>query len=192
MRNTGSAEQTQEWILKCIKAGALDFSQDVILVARNGKTADEPCTTRGLNAAIVEAIAPREKHVKFVTGDRVICTVNLPAMDCWNGTTGAVHAVDHDGGVWVHLDTPAVDQERTADPLNPVYKEHVLFGRDIRTHLRLAYALTVHKAQGSSYRRVLVAVFQRDLHHILDRSLLYTAVTRTRESGASPKRWMKL
>ena len=32
------------------------------------------------------------------------------------------------------------------------------------------------------YRRVLVACFRRDLNSILDRSLLYTAVTRTKEA----------
>ena len=46
--------------------------------------------------------------------------------------------------------------------------------------LALAYALTVHKAQGSEWRRVFIV-----LHHCharsLSRELLYTAVTRARE-----------
>jgi ATP-dependent exoDNAse (exonuclease V) alpha subunit len=41
--------------------------------------------------------------------------------------------------------------------------------------LALAYCLTVHKAQDSQFRRILMPVFRS---RILDRSLLYTALTR--------------
>ncbi|NEV78005.1 ATP-binding domain-containing protein [Rhodopseudomonas sp. BR0C11] len=41
--------------------------------------------------------------------------------------------------------------------------------------LTLAYAITVHKAQGSSFRRV---IFPFTNSRLLDRSLIYTAVTR--------------
>lgn len=54
---------------------------------------------------------------------------------------------------------------------------HALAGRDL-DDTALAYAVTVHKAQGSAFRRVVVPVAQTRL---LDRSLIYTAVTRGRE-----------
>jgi exodeoxyribonuclease V alpha subunit len=135
---------------------------------------------RGLNQAIVDMIAPRDAKVKFLVGDRVINTKNLPDLDVWNGTTGTIHAIDQDGGIWVHTDIPVIDRRKTDDERNPVYTEYVLFARDQRIHLQLAYALTVHKAQGSQYRRVCVALFNKDLHCLLDRALLYTAVTRTK------------
>jgi len=182
MMNTGSAKQTQALILKWIAAGAFDFEQDVILVARNGENDDEPCTVRGLNKAIVDLVSPRDENVKFVTGDRVMNLKNLPTLDCWNGTTGTVHAIDQDGGVWVRTDIPVIDWRKTKDESEPVYTSHVLFGKDVKRHLQLAYALSTHKSQGSQYRRVLVACFRRDLNSILDRSLLYTAVTRTKEA----------
>ena len=182
MMNTGNAARTQTKILEWVTAGHFDFEQDVILVARNGETADEPCTIRGLNQAIVDAISPRDEKVRFCVGDRVMNTRNLFALDVWNGTTGTVHAVDQDGGVWVRTDVPVIDRRKTTDERDPVYTSHVLFGKDIRKHLQLAYALTVHKAQGSSYRRVCLACFQRDTWGLLDRSLFYTAVTRTREA----------
>ena len=182
MRNTGSADRTQREILKWVEAGAFDFEKDVILVARNGETADEPCTVRGLNRAIVDAISPRPEKVKFVVGDRVINTKNLPALDVWNGTTGTVHAVDHDGGVWVRTDIPVIDWSKTKDERDPAYTSHVLFARDARANLQLAYALTVHKAQGSQYRNVCMACFSRDGWGLLDRALLYTGVTRTKSA----------
>lgn len=45
--------------------------------------------------------------------------------------------------------------------------------------LELAYALTVHKAQGSEFRKVFVIVPKRSL--LLSRELLYTALTRARD-----------
>jgi len=182
LTNTGNPKQTQAMILKWVEAGFFDFERDAILVTRNGKTEDEACTVKSLNAAIVDLISPRDDDVKFVTGDRVINTKNIAQLDVWNGTTGTVHTVDHDGGVWVHTDIPVIDWNKTKDESVPIYTEHVLFGKDVKKHLQLAYALTTHKSQGSQYRRVLVACFHRDSFGLLDRSLLYTAVTRTKEA----------
>ena len=42
----------------------------------------------------------------------------------------------------------------------------------------LAYAITVHKAQGSQFKRVIVPVIRSRL---LDRTLIYTALTRGME-----------
>tara|TARA_B110001469_G_C9635225_1_gene318368 strand:+ start:137 stop:2077 length:1941 start_codon:yes stop_codon:yes gene_type:complete len=42
----------------------------------------------------------------------------------------------------------------------------------------LAYAITVHKAQGSQWKRVIVPVFS---NRLIDRALIYTALTRAQE-----------
>jgi exodeoxyribonuclease V alpha subunit len=44
-------------------------------------------------------------------------------------------------------------------------------------HLELAYALTIHKAQGSEWPNVIIPIVPSRL---LDRSLIYTAVTRAK------------
>lgn len=49
------------------------------------------------------------------------------------------------------------------------------FGQQDLSDLMLAYAMTVHKSQGSQFKRVIVPV-QRS--RILDRTLIYTAITR--------------
>ncbi len=46
--------------------------------------------------------------------------------------------------------------------------------------LELAYAMTVHKSQGSEYRAVILAAWQGS-RYLLTRSVLYTALTRARE-----------
>lgn len=51
---------------------------------------------------------------------------------------------------------------------------------DLLGQLELAYAMTVHKSQGSEYRVVILSVSQAN-PYLLTRSILYTAVTRARE-----------
>jgi len=46
--------------------------------------------------------------------------------------------------------------------------------------LELAYAMTVHKSQGSEYRAVILALWNAS-PYLLSRSVLYTAITRARE-----------
>lgn len=51
---------------------------------------------------------------------------------------------------------------------------------EIDANLCLAYACTVHKAQGSEYDAVVI-LLDSDQNHMLRRSLLYTALTRARK-----------
>ena len=46
--------------------------------------------------------------------------------------------------------------------------------------LEPAYAMTVHKSQGSEYRAVVLAAWNGS-QYLLNRSVLYTAITRARE-----------
>jgi exodeoxyribonuclease V alpha subunit len=175
IRATGGPGQTQSAIMALVEAGEVDFSQDIVLIPRNGESDEQACTVKALNAAIREIVNPEHGDRRVDIGDRVINTKNFADHDVWNGTTGTVHAIDDDNQIWVQTDLPVTDMTTGEQT------DMVLFDRDMRGSLRLAYALTVHKAQGSQYRRVVFAALSRDTWSLLDRSLIYTAVTRTRE-----------
>jgi exodeoxyribonuclease V alpha subunit len=51
----------------------------------------------------------------------------------------------------------------------------------MKKSLQLAYALSTHKSQGSQYRRVIFVALMRDSFALLDRALIYTAITRTQK-----------
>ncbi len=181
--NTGEAQQTQQVILDWIRKGIFDFRQDIILVPKNGERSKEtgeipPCTVERLNEEIVKIVNPRSSGEtrKFLPGDRVINTKNNPDKDIWNGTTGTVHAIDEDGKMWLELDIPIPDPDRVDGT-----KDRVLLNKQEQEKLHHAYALTVHKSQGSQYQKVLFVCLKRDAHN-LDRSLVYTAVTRTKQA----------
>lgn len=180
--DSGEAEITQQVILEWVKKGVFNFETDIILAPKNGERNKETglypaCTVNRLNEEIIKIVNPRSSAEarKFLPGDRVINTKNNPDKDIWNGTTGTVHAIDEDGGMWLRLDIPITDPNRPEE-----VKDLVLLNKDEQSHLSHAYALTVHKSQGSQYRQVCFVCLMRD-RFILNRSLAYTAVTRTKQ-----------
>lgn len=150
--------------------------------------------TRELNAAIQEALNPaspqkKEKPVGnavFRVGDRVMQTRNnydimwirgaaVPGDDetasrgeqgagIYNGDVGYIEDMDEGAGI-AYI--------RFEDRLVPYPFEQM-------SELELAYAVTVHKSQGSEYRAVILALPQCP-PGLVTRGLLYTAVTRARE-----------
>jgi exodeoxyribonuclease V alpha subunit len=173
------AEATHAAILDAVTRDSWDFDEDVVLCVRNGDgDAEMPCSVKSLNRDIVKRIRPRPASDKFRVDDRVILTKNFPKVDCWNGSTGKIHAIDSAGCAWVRLDSPCRGGPGGA------MTELVLFTKPMMRETELAYALTVHKSQGSQYRNVIVVCLERDLHTLLDRAMIYTAVTRTRRACA--------
>ncbi|MBN1521722.1 MAG: AAA family ATPase, partial [Candidatus Aureabacteria bacterium] len=97
-------------------------------------------------------------------GDKVMQIVNNYDKDVFNGDIGFIDRIDREGGFIV------VD----FDGRKVVYDFIDL------DELVLAYAISVHKSQGSEYRCVIMPVTHQ--HFImLQRNLLYTAVTRGKE-----------
>jgi exodeoxyribonuclease V alpha subunit len=94
--------------------------------------------------------------------DPVIFLENDYEAMVFNGTLGRVEEALPDGVrvLWDGHDHP------------------IIYGSDRRDALDLAYAISVHKSQGSQFRRVIVPIF---LNRLLDRTLAYTAITRATE-----------
>ena len=171
----------QELICEWAQSDEIDFESDIVLCPKNGKRGDdesfEAATVNAMNQALLRIDRDKRGRFdseKFVPGDRVINTKNMAESQVWNGTTGTVHAVNSDNEIFVKLDVPVKDE------LTGEVKDTVLFDKEMSKNLRYAYALTVHKSQGSQYRKVFLVCICRDAYS-LDRSLVYTAVTRTRK-----------
>ncbi|MFN2351315.1 MAG: ATP-dependent RecD-like DNA helicase [Kiritimatiellia bacterium] len=81
----------------------------------------------------------------------------------FNGDIGFIAAVDPENrSIEVHFDDQQV-----------VYKSSEL------DELSLAYACSIHKSQGSEYPAAVILIANQH-HHLLQRNLLYTAITRGR------------
>jgi len=96
-------------------------------------------------------------------GDRVMQTVNEYEKDVANGEIGRVEAVRPEAGeILVRFEGRLVS-----------------YLADEARQLQLAYAVTIHKSQGSEYPAVVIPVHGQ--HHVmLQRNLIYTALTRAR------------
>ena len=141
-----------------------------------------PCGTAALNRALQAALNPPErgKHQKqwgdmtFRVGDRVMQTRNnydvlwekedgSGGSGIFNGDVGVIQDIDPGG----ELITLRFD-DRTA-----------VYTADLLSQLDMAYAVTVHKSQGSEYPAVILAAASA-APSLLVRGVLYTAITRAR------------
>ena len=124
--------------------------------------------TINLNRKLQETLNPQKitaagaRH-SFKIGDKVMNLKNNYAKEVYNGDIGRIRQADPaTGGVTIDFDGRKV--EYAAGELD---------------ELTLAYAISVHKSQGSEYPVVILPLVTR--HYImLQRNLLYTAITRAR------------
>lgn len=126
--------------------------------------------TRNLNEALQRALNPAEEWkfeverfgVVYRTGDKVIQTRNNYEKEVFNGDIGRIREIATD---------PARIQVLFDGPREVAYEPGEL------DELQLAYAITIHKSQGSEFPMVVIPV---GLQHypMLQRNLLYTGITR--------------
>jgi exodeoxyribonuclease V alpha subunit len=125
------------------------------------------CGVEALNARMREILNPGGRQAKgsaLREGDRVMQTRNDHESEVMNGELGMLVRVDGDDALL------AMDDGRTIRL--PVVRLDTW---------ELAYACTVHKAQGSSIPVAVVPVLTEH-RHMLTRNLLYTAVTRAEKA----------
>jgi exodeoxyribonuclease V alpha subunit len=122
---------------------------------------------RSLNIALQEALNPpgpvqvQRFGWTFSPGDKVMQVTNDYERDVFNGDLGIISAIDpEEGALTVSFDGRSVEYS---------------FGE--LDELVLAYATTIHKAQGSEYPVVVIPMTTQH-YTMLARNLLYTGVTR--------------
>ena len=142
-----------------------------------------PCGTANLNRLLQEALNPKAPGKReilwgervFRVGDRIMQTRNnydvvwqkadgTVGTGMFNGDVGHIVEIDQ-SGEWLALDFDG----RTAP-----------YSLEMLSEIDLAYAQTVHKAQGSEYRCVVLAAMP-SAPSLMVRGVLYTALTRARE-----------
>lgn len=140
--------------------------------------------TLSLNALLQSCLnppAPGKKERKFLDftfreGDRVMQIRNNYDI-LWKKTDGsAVGSGIYNGDIGTLL-TIDQDQETVTVSFDDRVAEYDFA---MLEELEPAYAMTVHKSQGSEYRAVILSVWGGS-PYLLNRSVLYTAVTRARE-----------
>lgn len=117
----------------------------------------------------------------FRTGDKVMQIKNNYQLE-WEICTKYGLAVDKGTGIF-NGDMGIVTEINTYnDTLEVEYdeKRRVVYSSELLDELDLAYAITVHKSQGSEYPAVIIPLL-RGPRMLYNRNLLYTAVTRAKK-----------
>ena len=131
--------------------------------------------TDDLNLAIQAVVNPhrdgREQHWgdgrAFRPGDRVVAVRTDARRGVVNGTTGRITAID--------------TKQRQVRIVTDDDRTEAAYAFDELDELLHAYAMTVHRAQGSEYPMVVVPMTRTGASYLLlRRNLLYTAVTRAK------------
>jgi len=130
--------------------------------------------TLNLNRMIQESANPPQKGKSqllvgervFRVGDRVIHRRNNYVLGVFNGDIGVIKEIDNEELTCMVSFFP---EGRTVE-----YK------RDDIPELDLAYAITIHKSQGSEFGAVIIPVLTQHFK-MLFRNLIYTALTRAKE-----------
>ncbi|WP_430606508.1 RecD/TraA family helicase [Enterococcus sp. AZ170] len=158
------------------KAKAKGFSpQDIQLLAPMYRGA---AGIDALNKMMQEIFNPNDgskKEVKwnesvYRIGDKVLHLVNTPELNVFNGDMGEI--------VGIIL---AKDSEDKVDELVIQFDNNeVSYKRNEWNKITLSYCCSIHKAQGSEFKMVILPMVHQ-YHRMLQRNLLYTAVTRSKD-----------
>ncbi|WP_242362439.1 ATP-dependent RecD-like DNA helicase [Limosilactobacillus antri] len=101
----------------------------------------------------------------FRVGDKVLQLVNSPENNVFNGDIGQITAIETKKGAKGATITIDFDGNE------------VHYHRMEWSQIQLAYAISIHKSQGSQFKMVLMPVV-RQFSRMLQRNLVYTAITR--------------
>jgi len=122
-----------------------------------------------LNAVLQEALNPSDISVKYggifyKVNDKVMQIKNNYDKNVFNGDIGRITNIDREEKVvYIKFDENEVEYDVTE-----------------LDEVALAYAITVHKSQGSEYS-IVIAPFTMRHYMMLQRNLLYTCVTRAKK-----------
>jgi exodeoxyribonuclease V alpha subunit len=127
---------------------------------------------QSLNLELQDAIHPvqlgqpsvERMGSRFSAGDKIMCIENDYERDVFNGDVGRVVEVDVERAELI----AEFDDRQVAYPFDELDR------------LVLAYAITIHKSQGSEYPAVVIPLTTQH-YPMLQRNLIYTGVTRGRK-----------
>jgi exodeoxyribonuclease V alpha subunit len=131
------------------------YESQIIGAVKNG-----PAGTKTINRLFHELLSPgRPERLTYAVGEPVIWTVNDYDLGLMNGSMGVVKKADEELEIDFDGIRISIPDETVGD-------------------MDLAYAITCHKSQGSQFGKVIIPVASS---RIMDRTLLYTAITRAQD-----------
>lgn len=111
----------------------------------------------------VQFYRAKEHENKFYEGDYVIQLKNRSDEDIYNGDVGIVEKIDGNELVVLFDD------------------KEIIYNKNITEEIKLAYCISIHKSQGNEYDKLIIFI-PYETSFFVDNKMLYTAVTRAKQS----------
>lgn len=165
----GNPKIQEEMVTLCEHLLASGVSPEEIQVITPQKGTE--VGTQELNRVLRPVLNPKAKEfelsledgskLRYAPGDRVMQFRNNYDLEIFNGDVGIVESADElDGAIYVKFDDRSIR----------------LSGAQLKD-IRLGYAITIHKSQGTEHGHVIIPM-SRSHQFMISPNLLYTAVTR--------------
>ncbi|MBI0576453.1 ATP-dependent RecD-like DNA helicase [Neobacillus cucumis] len=186
-----TVKQPDRSFIRCSTAQVAQVVEKVALNAKNkGYSAKDiqvlapmyrgPAGIDRLNVLLQEIFNPNPDgsrkeitfgDVKYRIGDKVLQLVNQPENNVFNGDIGEIISIIY-----------AKENTEKQDMIYISFEGHeVEYTKQDLTQITHAYCCSVHKSQGSEFPIVILPI-TRSYYRMLRRNLIYTAITRSKQS----------
>ena len=120
----------------------------------------------------------------YYAGELLMITKNNKNLDLYNGDCGILVTFEDDNTLYFMVKKASNIIEKDGKEVDKIFKlgSYVFYPLRMisRNEIDFAYAITIHKSQGSDYKNILVILPKQKGHPLLNRQIVYTAITRTK------------
>ena len=117
-------------------------------------------------------------------GQIMMINTNNKVLDLYNGDNGIIVTLENSSIAYFMVKKSSLIQTEDGYKENRIFKigDYLFYPLRLisQDEIDLAYAITIHKSQGSDYNNILVVLPNRIGHPLLNRQIIYTAITRTK------------
>lgn len=140
-----------------------------------------------INKIIKESIIDKNTLTKikgFYQGMPIMILQNNEALHLYNGDTGILLSLKGSDTLYFLIEKDNSSYKESLKVEDKILKKGKYMLYPLRmldlANIMYSYAISIHKSQGSGYLNIMVVLPRKQGHPLLNRQILYTAITRTK------------
>ena len=120
----------------------------------------------------------------YYPGMLMMINKNNKQLDLYNGDCGLLVTFKNDKTIYFMVKKASLLVKNEGKIDDQIFKLGAFTFYPLRLiskdEIDMSYAITIHKSQGSDYKNILVILPDKKGHPLLNRQIIYTAITRTK------------
>ena len=142
---------------------------------------------KSINELVVSKYIDRSKYNStcgHYPGELMMINKNNKLLDLYNGDSGILVTFKNDKNLYFMIKSASLLVREDGKQEDKIFKikDYMFYPLRLikKDEIDLAYAITIHKSQGMDYKNILVILPSKKGHPLLNRQIVYTAITRTK------------